>query len=84
MITRTFQKTTFTVKGIDKNDTIVSFEFTLWEFDIPTGKRALATFFENACADRGLAYFRHTMNTDSEVRGIDERTFFDNSIHVDR
>lgn len=85
MITRTFQKTTFTVKGINKNDSIESFEISLWEFDIPTGKKALSSFFENACNERELEYFKHSItNKESEIRGVDERTFYNNSVHVER
>ena len=85
MVTRTFQKITFVVKAISEDDTIKTFETIFWEFEIPNGKRAQADLFSELCNERGLEYFKHSVaHTDTEVRGIDERTFFDNSIHVDR
>ena len=45
MITRTFTKSTYTLKGITADDEMKSISVTLWDFEIPSGKRALKALF---------------------------------------
>ena len=85
MITRTFAKNTYLVKGITGTEEIKSFELTLWEFEIPKGKKALNDLFKKKCKENGLELFKAVLsNTDSEVRGVSEAEFFKASVHVDR
>ena len=85
MITRTFTKSTYLVKGIAETDEIKSLEIALWEFEIPSGKRALNALFIEKCKENGLEFFKAVLtSTDSEVRGVSEADFFKASVHVDR
>lgn len=85
MITRTFAKNTYLVKGITETDEIKSFECTLWEFEIPKGKKALDDLFKKKCKENGIELFKVSLsNTNSEVRGVSEAEFFKASVHVDR
>ena len=85
MITRTFKRETFTVKGINKNDEIETFELELWEHEKPTGKKKLTELLENECGKRGLELFKAKVtNVFEQVRGVNEKTFFENSVIVER
>lgn len=85
MVTRTFKKETFAVKGINKNDEIETFELDLWEHEKPTGKRKFTELLENECEKRGLELFKaNVVNVFEQIRGVDENTFFNNSIIVER
>lgn len=85
MVTRTFTKETFTVKGITADDEMKTFELELWEHEKPNGKRALQKLFSDECKKRGMEFFKATLTGNfSEVRGISEAEFFKASIHVDR
>ena len=85
MITRTFKRETFTVKGINKNDEIETFELELWEHEKPTGKKKLAELLESECEKRGLELFRAKVtNVFDQIRGVDEKTFFEKSVIVER
>ena len=85
MITRTFTKNTYLVKGITETDEIKSFELTLWEFEMPTGKRALNSLFAEKCKENGMELFKVSLvNVNTEVRGVGEAEFFMASVHVDR
>lgn len=85
MITRTFKRETFAIKGINKNDAIETFEIDLWEHEKPSGKRKLNEMLELECAKRGLELFKAKVtNVFEQVRGVDETTFFNNSIIVER
>lgn len=85
MITRTFTKNTYLVKGITGTDEIKSFEVTLWEFEIPSGKKALNALFEDKCKENEMEFFKAVLtSTDSEVRGVNEADFFKASVEVKR
>ena len=85
MITRTFTKATYTLKGITADDEMKSISVTLWDFEVPTGKRALNALFAEKCKENGLEFFKAVLtSTDSEVRGVNEGDFFKASVHVDR
>ena len=85
MVTRTFKRETFTVKGINKNDEIETFELELWEHEKPTGKKKLTELLESECEKRGLELFRAKVTyVFEQVRGVNEKTFFDNSVIVER
>lgn len=85
MITRTFAKATYTLKGITANDEMKSICVSLWDFEIPTGKRALNALFAEKCKENGMEFFKAVLDsTTSEVRGVSEVEFFKASVHVDR
>ena len=85
MITRTFTKNTYLVKGITASDEIKSLEIALWEFEIPSGKRALNSLFAEKCKENGMELFKVSLvNVNTEVRGVSEAEFFKASVHVDR
>ena len=85
MITRTFTKNTYLIKGITADDEIRSLEISLWEFEIPSGKRALNALFANKCKETGMELFKVSLvNVNTEVRGVSEAEFFKASVHVDR
>lgn len=85
MITRTFAKTTYTLKGITADDEMKSISVTLWDFEIPSGKRALNALFAEKCKENSMELFKAVLDsTTSEVRGVSEAEFFKASVHVDR
>ena len=85
MITRTFAKSTYTIKGITADDEMKSISVSLWDFEIPSGKRALKALFAEKCKENGMELFKAVLtSTDSEVRGVSESDFFKASVHVDR
>lgn len=85
MITRTFTKATYTIKGITANDEMKNISVTLWDFEIPSGKRALNALFAEKCKENGMELFKAVLTgADSEVRGVSEDDFFKASVHVDR
>ena len=85
MVTRTFKRETFTIKGINKNDEIETFEIDLWEYAKPNGKRKLTELLKSECEKRGLELFKAKVtNVFEQVRGVDERKFFENSVVVER
>jgi hypothetical protein len=85
MVTRTFKRETFTIKGINKNDEIETFELELWEHEKPSGKRKLTEMLTCECEKRGLELFKaNVTNVFEQVRGVDENTFFNNSVIVER
>lgn len=85
MITRTFNRTTYLIKGINNADAIETFELELWEHEIPKSKRAMNALFNAECEKRGLELFKASVaNVFSEIRGMNEAEFFKASVHVDR
>lgn len=85
MVTRTFNKYTYTLKGIDANDEMKTLQFEAWEHELPNGKRALNAIFAQRCKDNGLELFKATQTgVSSEVRGVSEADFFRMSERVER
>lgn len=85
MITRTFTKTIYSVKGLDADDKVEIFRLELWDFEAPKGKRAFADMIRRECMKRGLDYVRYIEEgSTAEVRGVSEAEFFKASVHIDR
>ena len=85
MITRTFTKTIYSVKGLNADDKVEIFRLEVWDFEAPKGKRAFAEMISRECIKRNLDYVRYIEDgSESEVRGVSEAEFFKASVHVDR
>lgn len=85
MITRTFTKTTYAVKGIDANDKVQNFTSTLWDFEVPKSKRAFMDIVKIWCENKGLDFVKvEVAKTETEIRGVNEKAFFEMSEHIDR
>lgn len=85
MVTRTFTKVMYTVKGLDNDDKVKYFKLEIWDFEAPKGKRAFEAMMKKECICRDLDFVRYIEDgTSSEVRGVSEADFFRISEHVER